>query len=138
VIFRSLWCGTFSAIWLLLIVFSVVIHPLAADEPQADVRIIPIEEEKPVPGSVRISSGQILGGMISSATTLAPLPVSRRVVDKIDQKLALRVISQGYRDIYVPRRRAEQRLLFVRLLGLGHSHTDHRGHLSGAGSIDLK
>ena len=108
VIFRSLWCGTFSAIWLLLIVFSVVIHPLAADEPQADVRIIPIEEEKPVPGSVRISSGQILGGMISSATTLAPLPVSRRVVDKIDQKLALRVISQGYRDIYVPRRRAEQ------------------------------
>ncbi|MFN9285303.1 MAG: hypothetical protein ACK5YX_16495 [Planctomyces sp.] len=91
-----------AAIWLLSICYS------AADEEKGDVRFIPVDEEKPVAGSVRVSSGQIYSGMISNATTLAPLPASRRVVDKPDQKLPLRMIDQGYREIYVPRRRAEE------------------------------
>lgn len=91
-----------SAIWLLCICHS------AADEKKGDVRFIPVDEEKPVAGSVRVSSGHIYSGMISSATTLAPMPASRRVVDKQDQKLSLRMIDQGYREIYVPRRRAEE------------------------------
>ena len=91
-----------AAIWLLSICNS------AADEEKGDVRFIPVDEEKPVAGSVRVSSGQIYSGMISNATTLAPLPASRRVVDKPDQKLPLRMIDQGYREIYVPRRRAEE------------------------------
>jgi len=91
-----------SASWLLCSCCS------AADEKKGDVRIIPVNEDRPVAGSVRVSSGQIYSGMTSFATTLAPLPASRRVVDKVDQKLPLRLIEQGYREIYVARRRAEE------------------------------
>jgi len=91
-----------SASWLLCV------SSAAADEKKGDVRIIPVNEDRPVAGSVRVSSGQIYSGMTSFATTLAPLPASRRVVDKVDQKLPLRLIEQGYREIYVARRRAEE------------------------------
>lgn len=92
-----------------LTLFSAVFSLTQAgdEQPKGDVRILPVEREKPQAGTVRLSNGLILSGMCSSETTLAPLPASRRVVDKTDQKLSLQLIHQGSREVYVPARRAE-------------------------------
>ncbi|MEY3459643.1 MAG: hypothetical protein RL215_2800, partial [Planctomycetota bacterium] len=82
----------------------------AVDEPQdapGEIRVLPVEREKPVPASVRLRNGLILNGMVSSANTLAPTPADGRNVDRLEQKLLLKLINQGYREVYVPPRRAD-------------------------------
>jgi pimeloyl-ACP methyl ester carboxylesterase len=82
----------------------------AADEPDqapGEIRILPIEREKPQAATVRLRNGLILNGMVSPATTLAPAPSSGRAVDRIEQKLLMRLIHQGSREIYVPTRRTD-------------------------------
>ncbi len=58
--------------------------------------------EKPEPGSVRLKSGLILSGMISTASSLAP-----EGVEVVDQGLNMRLIDQGARKVFVPIRRSE-------------------------------
>lgn len=99
---------------LLLACVGVCVEGAAFDEaPKGEIRILPVEREKPQAATVRLSNGLILSGMCSSATTLAPVPASRRVVDKVDQKLSMRLIHQGSREVYVPARRAEEPVLDV-------------------------
>lgn len=84
--------------------------PPAADEPQAppgEIRILPVEREKPIAASIRLKNGLVLNGMVSSASTLAPIPANGRAVDRIEQKLLLKLIYQGYREVYVPPRRSD-------------------------------
>ncbi|MFM7058576.1 MAG: hypothetical protein ACKO2P_16805 [Planctomycetota bacterium] len=77
------------------------------DQPPGEIRILPVEREKPQAASVRLRNGLILNGMVSPATSLAPLPASGRAVDRIEQKLLMRLIYQGSREIYVPTRRTD-------------------------------
>jgi len=77
------------------------------DKPPGEIRILPVEREKPQAATVRLRNGLLLSGMVSTATTLAPLPASGRAVDRIEQKLLVRLIHQGSREIYVPPRRTD-------------------------------
>ena len=98
----------------LLVCAAICSADAAFDEaPKGEIRILPVEREKPQAATVRLSNGLILSGMCSSATTLAPVPSSRRVVDKVDQKLSMQLIHQGSREVYVPSRRAEEPVLDV-------------------------
>ncbi|MGV2333554.1 MAG UNVERIFIED_CONTAM: hypothetical protein LVR18_05305 [Planctomycetaceae bacterium] len=77
------------------------------DKPPGEIRILPVEREKPQAATVRLRNGLLLSGMVSTTTTLAPLPASGRAVDRIEQKLLVRLIHQGSREIYVPPRRTD-------------------------------
>ena len=92
---------------LTLFLAGVSLSQAVDEQPKGEVRILPLDREKPQAGTVRLNNGLILSGMCSSETTLAPLPSSRRVVDKTDQKLSLQLIHQGSREVYVPARRSE-------------------------------
>ncbi|MEY3176483.1 MAG: hypothetical protein RLZZ436_4397 [Planctomycetota bacterium] len=77
------------------------------DQPPGEIRILPIEREKPQAAAVRLRNGLLLSGMVSTATTLAPTPASGRAVDRTEQKLLMWQIQQGAREIHVPKRRAD-------------------------------
>lgn len=79
-----------------------------ADEIEGQVRILPVADEKPVAASVRLRNGLILQGMSSAASTVAPLSPGDREVDRVDQRLRMQLIDQGYRQIFVPTRRSER------------------------------
>jgi pimeloyl-ACP methyl ester carboxylesterase len=99
-----------AVVLLTLLCKSQAPHIAAADEPApapGEIRILPVEREKPQAATVRLRNGLSLSGMVSPATTLAPLPASGRSVDRIEQKLLMRLIHQGSREIYVPTRRTD-------------------------------
>lgn len=81
---------------------------ICGDEIEGQVRILPVEQEKPIAATIRLRNGLILQGMCSVASTVAPLPASQREVDRPDQGLRMQQIDQGYRQIFVPVRRSEQ------------------------------
>lgn len=86
----------------------LLVARIRGDEIEGQVRILPVEQEKPIAATIRLQNGLILQGMCSAATTLAPLPASQREVDRPDQRLRMQQIDQGYRQIFVPMRRSEQ------------------------------
>lgn len=99
-----------AAVGLLAVCLPFPMMPLlnAVDEAKRDVvRIIPSDREKPQPGSVRLNNGFIISGMCASASTLAPLRREQAAGDRVDQRLQMRLIHQGAREVYVPVKRSE-------------------------------
>ena len=99
-----------AAVGLLAVFLTLQMMPLsnAVDEAKRDVvRIIPSDREKPQPGSVRMNNGLIISGMCASANTLAPLRRDQAPGDRVDQRLQMRLIHQGAREVYVPVKRSE-------------------------------
>lgn len=59
------------------------------------------QRERPRPGSIELSNGMIFSGLCGADSTLAPRRLDQSEVDRPDQKLLLRAINQGSREVFV-------------------------------------
>ncbi|MFN9720818.1 MAG: hypothetical protein ACK58L_19155 [Planctomycetota bacterium] len=67
-----------------------------------------VQRERPRAGTIALTNGLAYSGMCSTDSTLAPKRIGQSEVERPDQKLLLRVIDQGAREIYVNVRNSKE------------------------------
>ena len=87
---------------IILSCLSVLISPAIGQEPKpAVIDLAGSDGVPPKPGSVQMKNGLIISGLCCAASTLYPQLPGMVTENRVDQRLRLRLIHQGAREVYV-------------------------------------